>query len=47
MFNDPVVLYAIAQLFRLLVEGVFGETVCCLVFFSLCPGSRLILAVPN
>lgn len=30
MFNDPIVFYAIAQLSRLLVEGVFRETVCCL-----------------
>lgn len=30
MLNDLIVFYAIAQLSRLFVEGVLGETVCCL-----------------
>lgn len=35
MFNDPIVFYATAKLSRLLVEGVFSETVCRLNYFCL------------
>lgn len=39
MPNDPAALCGVAQLFRLLVEGGFSETVCCLSssVFALAP----------
>lgn len=45
LFNNSILFYAIALLFRLFVEGIFSEN-SMLFNFCLCSGTRLI-AVPN